>query len=436
MQFTVDDLQHLPLAAAFADADGVVAATPEWKGFTVACVSYPVRRKRLVVATRPASDISASVLRELLHTLGSAPVPDESIESRVRMLTEALRLLAGADCAETGTAEDVLKLARAGITARTALHVDSESSEPGRSVTAPAVIALVLVQLAANAETHAEATAVRVMHRGDTFAVTWQGARTSGHLTTSRRHADRTRWGMGFARIAADALGAVVYAPYARCDGVVESTVELGAGRLALPLAALRSGRISRSTRGWDEETAMLPGALVSDSPRLTALVRAARRGRGEITTVEGWTSRAVNGTTWIAVPPDDATERLQDILDGLVHERALMDGLPEATYSRVRGLALVLGATLGRAVPRVPAAAWRRRMRQLVHTLELPIVVPEFDGLGAMDPDVVGLLASRGLRAFNVEGDTMTLGVNGSARNDAVVQSMFDSEEQAIRLA
>ncbi|HWW10763.1 MAG TPA: hypothetical protein VNY76_11010, partial [Candidatus Acidoferrales bacterium] len=304
-----------------------------------------------------------------------------------------------------------------------------------RPVIAPEVVALVLVQLAVNAETHAHAASVAITHQASSFRVSWAG-RNGGHsLHTARRRSDRHRWGMGFARIAADALGATVYAPRESADGTMEATLELGLGRLALPLAAVRDDRVARATRAWDEETRVIPGALVSASPRLAAVVNAARAAAGATALVEGWAARAAGPLVWVAVPPDDATARMHDVLDGLVHERALTEGLSLAHASRVRALSLLLGVCLGREMPRVPAAAWRRGMSELA-TVFPSLEVPSFDGLGAMDPDVVALLATRTDGIFEIDGDRISLHVRNGASDDAVVRALLPIGNHRIRLA
>jgi hypothetical protein len=122
-------------------------------------------------------------------------------------------------------------------------------------------------------------------------------------------------------------------------------------------------------------------------------------------------------------------------VLDGVVHERALTDGLSLAHASRIRGLSLVLGVCLGRDMPRVPAAAWRQRMSGLAAVLP-SLDVPSFDGLGAMDPDVVALLATRTGGIFEVDGDRMSLHVRNGESGGAVVRALLPIDEHRIRLA
>ena len=117
------------------------------------------------------------------------------------MLACSLRLVAGREAGRWGTTDEVLDLARAGITARTGLTVDVMTGAV-RPVLAPEVAALVLVQLAVNAERHDAAERVRVEVDKTTFRVVWRGAGGDVRVRTARRHAERDRWGLGFARIA------------------------------------------------------------------------------------------------------------------------------------------------------------------------------------------------------------------------------------------
>ena len=438
MHLTLTDLRDIPLAAALVEGRcDVIAHTPEWQGAAPASIAYPVRGKRLVVATRAAEQTCSDLLDELLVTLHEACAAATGASAlRLRMITASIGLLAGSGPPGAGTTNDVVELARAGIAARTSLHVEVDIDGAGTlPVIAPEVVALVLVQLAVNAETHSQAASVAITHHASSFRVSWAGRNGEHSLQTARRRSDRHGWGMGFARIAADALGATVYAPRESTDGTMEATLELGLARLALPLAAVRDDRVVRATRAWDEETHVIPGALVSASPRLVAVVDAARAAGGAIALVEGWAARAAGPLVWVAIPPDDATARMHDVLDGLVHERALTDPLSLGHASRIRGLSLILGVCLARVMPRVPADAWRRRMFALT-TVFPSLDVPSFDGLGAMDPDVVALLATRSGASFEVDGDRMWLDVPNADLTDAVVRALLPVGEHRIPVA
>ncbi len=211
MNLSLAEIAELPLPAALVDASGaVIARTPEWDGMGPGAVSYPVRSVRLVVRTQPASAQCDAVLSRLLDAIEHAALALSGAQAqRVRMLGGSLRLVAGREPGGWGTTDDVIDLARAGITARTALAVESVAG-PARPVLGPEGAALVLVQFAANAERHDAAEAVRLEVDRTTFRVVWRHAGAAPRIATARRRADRERWGLGFARIAADAIGGTV----------------------------------------------------------------------------------------------------------------------------------------------------------------------------------------------------------------------------------
>jgi hypothetical protein len=294
VNLTLAEIAELPLAAALVDAAGaVVARTPEWDGPGPGAVSYPVRSVRLVVRTEPASAQCDELLSRLLDTIDSAATALTGTQAqRVRMLAGSLRLVAGREPGGWGTTDDVIDMARAGITARTGLGVEVVAG-PARPVLGPEIAALVLVQLAVNAERHDAATSVRLEVDRTTFRVVWRHAGAAPRITTARRRAERDRWGLGFARIAADAIGGTVYPPRATGDGALAATLELGIRRLALPLAAIHDGRILRATRSWDEETGLAPGSATGNGSRLATIEAAAASVPGRIVVDAGFSARA-----------------------------------------------------------------------------------------------------------------------------------------------
>ena len=168
VNLTIADIAELPLAAALLDSNGdVIARTPEWDGPGPGAVAYPVRTMRLVVRTRPASQLCDAVLSRLLDSHRRFRRGLDVVHAqRVRMLACSLRLVAGREAGRWGSTDEVLDLARAGITARTGLTVDIVTGAV-RPVLAPEVAALVLVQLAVNAERHDAAERVRRRGRQD-----------------------------------------------------------------------------------------------------------------------------------------------------------------------------------------------------------------------------------------------------------------------------
>jgi hypothetical protein len=166
------------------------------------------------------------------------------------------------DASTTGTSIDVLEHACTGIASRTALTVAIEQDD-SFAVLDPAVAALVLVQFAANAERHDHAGTVSLRASEQTFTARWEGSAGFPGARTARRREERERWGLGFARIAADSIGPTVYPP-TESDGTRSASLEVGLNRLALPLALIRDGRVKKATRAWDEETGLLSGAAVA----------------------------------------------------------------------------------------------------------------------------------------------------------------------------
>lgn len=434
MNLTIAEIAELPLAAALVDSTGdVVARTPEWDGPGPGAVAYPVRNMRLVVRTRPASQLCDAVLTRLLDAIDAAVEGlDGTHAQRVRILASSLRLVAGREAGGWGTTDEVIDLARAGITARTGLAVDVMTGAV-RPVLAPEVAALVLVQLAVNAERHDAAERVRLEVDKTTFRVVWHRAGESVRVSTARRRAERERWGLGFARIAADAIGGTVYPPRTLGNGDVAAILEMGVRRLALPLAAVRDGQILRATRSWDEETSLGPGATACGGTRLGILCAAAQYDRGQIVG-DDWTARAGSRETWVAVPPDDSAVRARDVVTGLIHERALADRLEEPARSTIGALGLLLATLLGEPMPRVPIATWTRRMAELAPAFGIAVPIPRFDGVGAIDPRVVALLAGSAQR-FEVDGDRLWLRIREECREDSAVRVLLRSGEDRIPL-
>jgi hypothetical protein len=435
VNLSLAEITELPLAAALVDSIGdVIARTPEWDGPGPGAVSYPVRSVRLVVRTQPASPLCDQLLTLLLDSIDDASrLLSGSQAQRVRMLGSSLRLVAGRDPGGWGNTDDVVENARAGITARTGLSVDVTAG-PARPVLSPEVAALVLVQFAVNAERHDAATAVRIEVDRTTFRVVWRHAGAAPRIATARRRAERDRWGLGFARIAADAIGGTVYPPRPTGDGALAATLELGIRRLALPLAAVRDGHVYRATRSWDEETGLAPGSDAGADSKLAMIRAAATSVPGRIVIDAGYSARLGLRALWVAVPPDDSSVRAREVVAGLVHERALSERIPEPARSRIAGLALLLATLLGEPMPRVPMAAWTRRMLELAPAFGLADPVPEFDGVGAIDPQVVSVLAESG-HGFEIDGDRLWLRVRDECRDDAAVRVLLRPGESRIPL-
>jgi len=420
MNLTIAEIRELPLAAALVDLDDeVITHTPEWQGAGPGTVLYRFRQTRLAVACAAADPASASVLDRLLAAMeATAGAVDGVQKRRIAMLASSLRMVAGRSLSTQGTSHDVIDLAVAGITARTGLTVQVDG-HPVFPVQSPEVVALALVQLAVNAERHTRTTSVTLVQEGGAFHVLWPGAAARSVLTSARKHVERRRWGLGFCRIAADTLGAAVYAPADRGDGMVGATLELGLHDLTLPLAAIKAHRVLKATRTWDEEACCLPGAAVEPGSRVAGCLEVAYGAPGAMVSCDGWTARLARERCWVAIPPDDVLDRARDVLDGIAHERALWEGIAQPLQAPVFALTALLAARLGAPLPRVPGGIWNQRMVSLGPALGLRIAVPRLSALGALDPRIVAYLAAELGSEFVTEGEDLLLRVRPGLEGD-----------------
>jgi len=437
MNLSITDLAEIPLPAALFDGEeDIIARTPEWNGATPGAISYPVRNTRLVITTGNAHPQCEAVLSRLLDAMEStAHVVTGAQTLRVAMLAASLRIVAGRRIESIGTSHDVIDYAKAGISARTSLEVHVEG-RPSYRVHAPEVAALILVQFAANAERHARVSAVTIAQNDNSFHVIWPGESGSPDIVTARQRGQRERWGMAFARIAADTLGGAVYPPYDRGDGMVVATLETGLHRLALPIAAIRGNRVIKATRSWDEETGFHPGRTLEPTSHVARAVRAALDTPTEIVVTDGWWARASHENVWVAIPPDAIMDRARDVLDGIVHERALWESVPEPAQSRVFALASLLGAMLGTPLPRVPGDTWNRKFPELAEAFGLRMALPAFEGMGAVDPKIVAYLASEFGDHFEVESDELFLRVRDDKADDPFVRIFLQPDDNALKLS
>jgi hypothetical protein len=437
VNLTMHEIRDLPLAAALFDGDELLAHTPEWSNAGPGAVAFPVRGRRLVVSTDATHPMCAPVVARLLEEIdGIARLLPRRQSLRASMLADSLRIVAGRGVATSGSSADVLEHGCAGIASRTALSVRIDRCDDF-AVLAPAVAALVLVQLAVNAERHEHADTVVLAAADEMFTVGWHGSRGAAGAVTARRRAERARWGLGFARIAADAIGGVLYPAAEQTDGVRVALLEVGLHHLALPLALIRDGAVHKATRAWDEETALLPGASLPGGSRAAGCAAAAAAAGGEIVCVDGWTARSVAaGTTWIAIPPDAVVDRARDVLDGMVHERALWDNVPEPGRSRIVALAAILAAMLGAELTRVPGETWNWRAPAVAAAYELTTQLPRFEGAGAVDPRVALFLAREFGDRLDADGDDLYLRIAAEHRDDPLVRVFLAPGDDSLKLS
>jgi hypothetical protein len=436
VNLTIAELSEFPLAAALVDGQDIVARTPEWRGAGPGAVGYRVRRNHLVVNTDNTHPMCAPVLDSLLAEIDiTASCLPRRQALRVTMLAASLRIVAGRHVSDCGTSADVLEHACAGIASRTAVQVALEEEERF-AVLAPAVAALVLVQFATNAERHDHAESVTLRAAGQSFTVSWQASPGSPGAATARRRAERQRWGLGFARIAADSIGGVLYPPTQESDGERTAILEVGLNHLALPLALIRDGSVRKATRAWDEETSLRPGVAVGRDGRAGRCAAAAKAASGTIAVVDGWTARTGRDGVWLAIPPDAIVDRARDVLDGMVHERALWDGVPERARSRIVALAAILAAMLGADLVRVPGETWNRRAQEVARAYGLSMPLPHFSGVGAVDPRVALFLAAEFGEALEVDGDELYLRIAGDRCDHPLLRAFLSPGDDSLKLS
>jgi hypothetical protein len=436
VNLTIAELSEFPLAAALVDGQDIVARTPEWRGAGPGAVGYRVRRNHLVVSTDNTHPMCAPVLDSLLAEIDiTASCLPRRQALRVTMLAASLRIVAGRHVSDCGTSADVLEHACAGIASRTALQVGVEEESGRFAVLAPAVAALVLVQFASNAERHDNADSVTLRASAGSFTVSWQALPGSPGAATARRRAEWQRWGLGFARIAADSMGGVLYPPVQDGEGARSAVLEVGLNHLALPLALIREGSVRKATRAWDEETSLRPGMAIAEDGRTGRCTAAAMGARGAIARVDGWNARQGRGGVWVSIPPDGILDRARDVLDGMVHERALWDGVPEPGRSRIVALAAILAAMLGADLVRVPGDTWNRRAHEVARTYRLAMPVPRFTGVGAVDPRVALFLAAEFGEALETEGDELLLRIAADRRDDPLLRVFLSPGDDSLKL-
>src|SRR5262249_12779794 len=159
-----------------------------------------------------------------------------------------------------------LEYAAASIRTRApSLAVEVVPEERPGPVPAPATVALVLVQFAANASAHefADAAATRRLDSvrlrvaaRPRFYLEWPtGSPADVGVRTARHQGRRTRWGWGYVRMAADALGGAALPPGRTGDGMAGACLSIGSRMLTVPLACFEGGRLRRRTQSWEQET-------------------------------------------------------------------------------------------------------------------------------------------------------------------------------------
>lgn len=390
MRLDPAEFHELPVPAALLDHRRRPAAwTPEWRGPSPGDVVYFAGHGHLLVGSaEPAEAVLQGVLGELLRALDRlrADLPFEDA-SRLRVLVAGLRVVSGETVGETdrGTTDEVLELTRLAVAARVVppISLRLEAVRPPLPVPAPAVVALALVQLIVNVSRHewrdeaqtlpVDEVTVRVSP-GPGFFVEWPSERTTTGRIQTHRHVDRReRWGMGYVRLAADALGGTALPPAPAEGGRASVGFGLGARNLALPLCCEEPGLETRTTRAWDQEH----DRAEADREVLASVRDAARSDPGRIVAAGFHTARAVPGTEriWLAMPPESGRARVRDALRGLDHEGALLRA-PHPHAARLHALNVLLRAGLGDpdALTTCYRQDWQRRFPPAMQAAGLPV--------------------------------------------------------------
>jgi hypothetical protein len=369
------EIPELPFPAGLFDKSGaLVASTPEWRGALPGSVSFYTGAGNLVVgATTPTTPELESLMQELLRAIREAlPAMEHAAALRTAVLLAGLELVSGRplDERDAGNTSDVLEYAAASIRTRApSLGVEIVPEARPKRVPAPATIALALVQFAANASVHEyvdaagtrrlDAIRLRVAG-GPSFYVEWSTESRAGvTVRTARHQRRRERWGWGYVRMAADALGGAALPPGLTGDGMEGACFTIGSRMLTVPLACFEDRRLLRRTQSWEQETVHVKAeerpAIESE---LGDLLGAAAAEPGGIVTRDLFVGRRTGRRTWAALPPEAGIHRVRDVLRGLDHERALW-AAPEPHATRVHALTVVLARAAGDDWPTFDPSTW-----------------------------------------------------------------------------
>jgi hypothetical protein len=441
------EIPELPLPAALLDGrHQVVAATPAWRGLSPGSVVYHAGHGFLAVGAAEAADPDVrTVLAQLLHELDLmiASVSGEAAV-RARLLASGLRLVAGEPVPDDdrGSSSDVLEMARIGIAARAnpPLAVELLDHRPPLEVPAPAVVALALVQFAVNISHHErldaagtrriEGIAIGVAE-GPGFHVEWSSELPRSTGVETRRHVrERQRWGWGYVRMAADALGGTAIPPAPVGPDRTRVSFGLGSRNLTLPLALVEGGGLARATRAWDQEHRSRDGeGLISE------LVVMARGQPGTTVRHGLHVARAVPYTerVWMALPPEVGADRVHDVLKGMDHERLLLTGTePHAT--RLHALNVILRHGLGEPLATCYRSDWQARFPR--SCAALGIESPSLpDAPAYPDPRLAALLLADLGGTLRLDGDGAVWFDPRRALDDARLRLLSPDPRGRVRL-
>ena len=265
MRLSAADIAALPLPVALFDRDGSqLASSAEWAGGGPGTVVYRLPSASLAVGCDEQDADIAGLLTELVTAMREgAQACGGAQQLRLGALASSVALVAGIPDLHVGSTGDVLDNLTALLSTVSAHGVTIGERTPGVVPDAP-VLALALLQLVINARRHDDATEVTIdIDPGPAFRVRWHGELPPQGVSTARHQADRDRWGLGFVRLAMDALGGVSLSPASHGVGQVTAILSVDPSpRLQLPLAAIRNGVVDAASPAWDEETQLPPGSF------------------------------------------------------------------------------------------------------------------------------------------------------------------------------
>jgi len=427
VRLSAADIAALPLPVALFDRDGaLLARSPEWSGGGLGTVAYRLPVATLSVGCDEQDADIAAVMTELLEEIRQAAAATEGAQRRrLDVLAGSLALVAGSVDLRPATTTDVLDHLTAVLAMNSSYPVEVARHRPG-PVPDAAIIALALRQLAINARRHDDAARITLaIDPGPTFTLEWPGQPLGAGITAARHQADRGRWGLGFVRLACDALGAVYLAPATDGAGHVTSVLALDAGpRFRLPLACIRDGIVERASPAWDEETHRPPGTALPD--RWRSVVDAAAATPGVVVRSGSVRVRQVGEVAWVAIPREGTADSARDVIRGLEHERELLD-VPDPGATRINGLIGVIALLLGDPARVVTPRAFDGGYATACRALALPALGGRFNGARAPDPWLVAFLAERlAATVRNVRG-CVELEVDPTRRRSALARRLAD---------
>jgi hypothetical protein len=428
VRISAADVAALPLAVALFDRDGaLLASSHEWSGGGPGTTIYRLPTASLAVACEEQDADVGELIAELVRAFqDAARASDGDQRRRLDVLGSSIALMAGIPHLTGGSTAEVLSNLKAVLATVSNYSVTVTRHTPD-SVVDVALMTLALRQLVINARRHDDATEVTVaIDPGPTFTLQWHGLAAREGVTTSRHQGDRDRWGLGFVRLAMDALGGVYLAPRADHDGHVSAVLAIDRSpRLQLPLAALRDGIVVSASPAWDEETHAPPGSPFPQHWRHVVEVATASPG----TTARDGSRRArtVDRTTWAAIAPEGTADRARDVIRGLDHERDLLNA-PQPFATGIHGLAGVIALLLGDNPHRITPTAFDEQYPVAAAAVRGPELATAFSGPAAPDPALVAFLAGRlGGHLSNPDG-RLWIQIGGTHRSDPIARRLADA--------